>query len=234
MAKKIKGRNIRNQTITAGKLSPDIALGSGGRITTLTAFIDVSGFPNKPVGGSYDFDTGVATAPSGWVLTRPVRLSQTLYVSYGVAFNDMPIVWTDPIRETDTSGFDLSRLRFRTIFTESNSVPDVPTMATFNTDGTDLVESSLDGWSFTRPTSSDEDVYEALGVLDTTTRSVQWGNPSTVADTFNFVPSIPTLEPLTNYGSGNMFWRNGKAYRVKSAGYMSPTDLAPLIRKMQH
>lgn len=57
-----------------------VAKARGGiSVRTATAYIQASSAPSTPTGGSFDFGTGVLTAPSGWSVNRPASSALNTY-----------------------------------------------------------------------------------------------------------------------------------------------------------
>lgn len=57
-------------------LPSEVVGGSGGvSFATVSVFQNASSTPAAPTGGSFNFDTGVATAPAGWLVNKPASSS---------------------------------------------------------------------------------------------------------------------------------------------------------------
>ena len=64
----------------------------------------------------------------------------------------------------------------------------------------------------------DEEIYEAVGIIDTTRAvgNIQWTPPETQGDDITVSPKLPEGVAGTAYLEGELFLFEGRIYRVKN------------------
>lgn len=91
-------------TIPRGESGKDGERGpAGGSTRTIFAFKHAEEKPDRPVGGSWDFETNEVTYPEGWsptdALPAPIWMSTATFDHFGIVED-----WSDPIQTTGEDG----------------------------------------------------------------------------------------------------------------------------------
>lgn len=131
------------------------ATGSAGddglSVAELIIYIRSATYPDLPVGGSYDFDSKVLTAPTSWSSTvpeggSPLYTSRAVASIQGVSGVDSTLTWSAPV-ETLVNGQSLDIIFKRSATQPTTPDPSLTTPATWYTNVGDVPASSDLLWS---------------------------------------------------------------------------------------
>lgn len=165
---------------------------SGGTWTTFldngsASFVGIvyrqqSTAPSAPSGGSFDFDTGLLTAPTGWSTTQPSSSTTptyaATYIFRGASGSVAGGTWNTPFIIA-VVGADGNSNLIAPIFRSAASQPATPTGGTYNFSTSTLTPPA--GWSATQPTSTTTPTWVAYftfsGSPSSTVTATTWSTP---------------------------------------------------------
>jgi hypothetical protein len=152
---------------------------TGNPIFVGTVYLQTTGSPTRPSGGSFNFSTSTLTAPAGgWSASQPATTTTPTYACdftfTGAAGSTVTAgTWSIPYIEA-VNGIPGSNGEYRDtiqLFLSSASVPTKPSSVPYTFTGNVLgtVSGGTAGWTQTQPASSTTPVYMTKALASTTT-----------------------------------------------------------------
>lgn len=141
-------------------LSKSIKGVSGNSVYTGFVYLQSAGAPSAPTGGSYNFTTGMLTAPAGWTVSQP---SSTTIPTYCVEFNFNGAAgatvtagtWTN-LHIDAVRGADGTNVMVVELFKEGGgALPGIVTYDFIN----NTVSGTLSGWTLSMPAVTSTPMY---------------------------------------------------------------------------
>ena len=201
-----------NSTLTAGTEGLD-----GNSFIVVYAYIRASSAPATPTGGSYDFDSLVLTAPSGWNRnvpsgTDPAYVSTATATTVGSTGIDTTLTWSTPVvafqnGEAGTTADTKFASGYLYYNTSSASAPTAPVenvdTSNFNF-STGTFETIKAGWThvFSVPDLTETEGQEFWAVYYTVSEDEQGTQTITITDTAFRWLNFDGLVSFTNIQSG--------------------------------
>ncbi len=178
-----------------------------------------------PTGGSFSFDTGVLTPPSGWSATPPAG-TDPLYSCLatasivGTTGTDTSLTWSSPTIVVQNGSAGKS-VYTAIVFKRSTTVPTAPTDGSFNF-GTNVLTPPV-GWSLDVPTGTDpvyavRFVFSIIGDSGLQNVSPAWSTPFIfVQDGTDGATGAPGSNGISTYQL-SVFRRSAAAPAVPTGG----------------
>lgn len=138
--------------------------------------------PEKPVGGEYDFVTGIFRVPNDWFKSVNPEEGDIVWSCMGVAYsNSETIEWQDPFRANGTNGGStepggLVTARIPIIYKSSITKPNTPVGGTYNFEIDDFTVPN--GWKKDKSDFTDDDViWMSIGSATSDDTDIKWSEP---------------------------------------------------------
>ena len=151
-------------------------------IKVLTVYRISNTKPGKPVGGEYDFVTGVFRAPSDWFKSVDPEEGDIVWSCIGIAYsNSETIDWQDPFRINGVAGGTIGpenvvTARVPIIYKSSITKPDTPIGGTYNFENDTFT--APNGWKIDKSDFTDDDViWMSIGSATSDDTDIKWSEP---------------------------------------------------------
>ena len=151
-------------------------------IKVLTVYRISNTKPGKPVGGEYDFVTGVFRAPSDWFKSVDPEEGDIVWSCIGIAYsNSETIDWQDPFRINGVAGGTIGpenvvTARVPIIYKSSITKPNTPVGGTYNFEIDDFT--APNGWKKDKSDFTDDDViWMSIGSATSDDVNIKWSEP---------------------------------------------------------
>ena len=177
---------VKNKVIALAikELKENISnLGVLSGIKVVTVYRISSTKPEKPVGGEYDFATGIFRAPTNWFTSVNPEEGDIVWGCLGIVYsNSKTIEWQDPFRVNGAEGGgsigsgNVVTSRVPIIYKASITTPNTPTGGIYNFDNDTFTVPN--GWK--KDKSSFEEnavVWMSIGSVTSDDVNIKWSDP---------------------------------------------------------
>ncbi len=152
---------------------------NGTSVYTGTVYQQTASAPAAPSGGTYNFNTGVLTAPAGWTITQPATSTTPTYAVDFVFSTITPATavtattWTNVRIEAvaGSAGANGVSIHVVDLYQQAASAPVLPTGTAYNF-STDILTGTLGSWSRSVPASSTTPTYKTSCTFTVTAPTV--------------------------------------------------------------
>lgn len=165
----------------------------GASVYTASVYLQTGTAPSTPTGGSYNFNSGVLTPPSGWSATQPATTTTPTYLAEYTFSTTTPATtvsggtWTAPVVDAvaGSSGASGGSVFTVEIYQQTGAgTPSTPSGGTYTFSSDSLTPPS--GWTRNKPASSTTPTYRCGYTFSTTTPATSvtagtWSAPVVVA-----------------------------------------------------
>lgn len=199
-------------------------------IKVLTVYRISDTKPGKPVGGEYDFVTGVFRAPSDWFKSVDPEEGDIVWSCIGIAYsNSETIDWQDPFRINGVAGGTIGpenvvTARVPIIYKSSITKPDTPIGGTYNFENDTFT--APNGWKIDKSDFTDDDViWMSIGSATSDDVNIKWSEPIRISGGSGS-SILQRAKILTIYTSSveNPGTPSGGSYDFITEKFVAPTN----------
>lgn len=158
----------------------NIGLISGIKVVTVYRISDTK--PGKPIGGEYDFTTGIFRAPTDWFISVNPEEGDLVWGCLGIVYsNSETIEWQDPFRVNGAEGgsagsVGLVTARVPIIYKDSITKPSNPVGGIYNFESDTFT--APNGWKKDKSDFTDDDViWMSIGSATSDDVNIKWSEP---------------------------------------------------------
>ena len=176
---------VKNKVIALAikELKEDISnLGVISGIKIITVYRIYNTKPEKPVGGEYDFNTGIFTAPTDWFISVNPEEGDIVWGCLGIVYsNSNTIEWQDPFCTNGSEGGSagsggLVTARVPIIYKSSITKPSTPVGGVYNFESDTFT--APNGWKKDKSGFTDDDVvWMSIGSATSDDVNIKWSEP---------------------------------------------------------
>ena len=224
---------VKNKVIALAikELKEDISnLGVLSGIKVVTVYRISNTKPAKPVGGEYDFTTGIFRAPTDWFTSVNPEEGDIVWGCLGIVYsNSKTIEWQDPFRVNGTEGGSagsggLVTARVPIIYKSSITKPSTPVGGVYNFESDTFT--APNGWKKDKSSFTDDDVvWMSIGSATSDDVNIKWSEPIRISGGSGS-SILKRAKILTIYRSSveNPGTPSGGSYDFTTEKFVAPTN----------
>ena len=225
---------VKNKVIALAikELKENISnLGLLNGIKVVTVYRISNTKPAKPVGGEYDFTTGIFRAPTDWFTSVNPEEGDIVWGCLGIVYsNSKTIEWQDPFRVNGTEGgnstgsVNVVTARVPIIYKSSITKPSTPVGGVYNFESDTFT--APNGWKKDKSSFTDYDVvWMSIGSATSDDVNIKWSEPIRISGGSGS-SILKRAKILTIYTSSveNPGTPSGGSYDFITEKFVAPTN----------